>query len=85
MARHFADPPAIRVFAPAGTPTHIVWRGRRAPVRVCNHWKLEYHWWKGKDGAVSREYYKLLTSSGAVLVVYQDLSDGVWYLERILD
>ncbi len=85
MARHFVEPPPIRVVAPQGTPTYVVWRGRREPAHVCNHWRLECHWWKGKEGAVSREYYKLLASSGAVLVIYQDLPGGAWYLERILD
>jgi hypothetical protein len=86
MTRHFASPLPINVTAsPDGVPTHVVWRGRREAVRVCNHWKLECHWWKGGQGEVSRGYYKLLASSGAVLVVYQDRSDGAWYLEKILD
>jgi len=85
MTRRFALPPVINVIASDQEPTLVIWRGRREPVRICNRWKLERDWWKGKENTFEREYYKLLANSGTVLVVYRNLSDGAWHLERILD
>lgn len=85
MARRFIDPPGIGVITDDGGPVRITWRGRRESVRVCNHWRLERSWWKGKESAVERQYYKLITGSGTLLVVYHDLGDGKWYLEKVVD
>jgi len=54
MTRRFALPPVINVIASDQEPTLVIWRGRREPVRICNRWKLERDWWKGKENTFER-------------------------------
>ncbi len=81
MTRSFSAPRPIQVRVDdAGQPHEVVWRGRRERVRVCNLWLSEVGWWNDHP---PRAYYKLLTRSKTVLVVYQE--ETRWYVERILD
>lgn len=53
-------------------------QGAWEPVRtICSQWRLRTRWWM--DPA-HRHYYLLETARGAVLELYQELSDGSWHL-----
>ncbi len=83
IAHHQSSPIFVFVDAAAGSsPAFIIWRGRKESIKVCNHWRVEDAWWKG---GVSREYYKLITRSKMIMVVYRDCLGGGWYIEKILD
>jgi len=64
-----------------GRPTVLRWAGRREPVEVCNHWRIEEAWWRRP---VLRDYYKL-AGQRVLALVYRDGTDGTWHLERLYD
>jgi len=65
------------------TPVSFVWRGRAHRVeRVTRRWRLDRGWWRQRRW---REYFKLTTHTGLLVVVYHDLTDGTWYLQRLYD
>ena len=82
MTRLMREHPAIDAELDAdGRLVAIRWNGRREPVEVCNRWRIEEEWWRRP---VSRDYYKLAGHS-LLALVYRDLVDGSWHLERVYD
>ncbi len=83
MSRIFAESRKVHVISDkSGQPACVVWRGRKEAVRVCNHWRIEDEWWK--EG-ISREYYKVITATNLILVLYYDRLQNAWYAEKIID
>ena len=82
MTRLLGHHPAIDVdLDAAGQPCRLRWAGTNEQVEVCNRWRITEEWWRRP---VSRDYYKL--AGGSLLaLVYRDLVDGSWHLERIYD
>ncbi len=39
-------------------------------------------WWRVR---IWREYFKLTTGTGLLVVIYRDLLSGAWYLQRLYD
>jgi hypothetical protein len=65
------------------TPARLRWEGRIHPVQVvANHWRVDLGWWRLR---VWRDYYKLATTTGLLLIVYHDLVNDKWYLQRVYD
>lgn len=61
----------------------FMWEGRRHRVRrVARRWRVDVEWWRGR---VWRDYYKLLTDTGLLVIVFHDLLDGRWYLQQLFD
>jgi hypothetical protein len=59
------------------------WRGRsHRVVWLAKQWRMDWGWWRLR---VWRDYYKLLTDTGLLVLVYQDLLDGKWYLQQVYD
>ena len=82
MTRLLGHHPRIDVELDAdGRPCRLRWEGGSEPVEVCNQWRVEEAWWRRP---VSRDYYKLVGPQLLVLV-YEDLLDGSWHLERLYD
>jgi hypothetical protein len=64
-------------------PLHFTWCGRRHQVvAVTRSWRVDLEWWQER---IWRAYFKLHTDSGLLVVLYQDLVGGEWYLERLYD
>ena len=80
---------------PAGEPVEI-WGGngraegfywRSQPYRildVCNRWRIHTLWWES-NGALWREYWKVVTDAGLLCLICQDLASGSWSLCRVYD
>jgi hypothetical protein len=82
MTRLIEEHPSVEVEPDAdGRPTVLHWAGRREPVEVCNHWRIEEAWWRRP---LSRDYYKLAGPT-LLALVYRDGTDGTWHLERLYD
>ncbi len=66
-----------------GWPAVLFLAGRQEPVReVCNRWRVREEWWRRE---VYRDYFRLITESGQLCVVYRDLTPQPpsWFMERI--
>jgi hypothetical protein len=64
-------------------PLSFMWRGEVHVVGdVTDRWRIDGEWWRG---GVRREYFKLLTEDGWLVVDYHDKAAGVWHLQRGYD
>ena len=64
-----------------GVPTAFTWHGQVHPVeRIANRWRVDEVWWTAR---VWRDYFKLTTTTGWLVIVYCDLEMGGWYLQRL--
>ena len=65
------------------TPQAVIWRGRQHRVeRVAKRWRVDKQWWLLR---IWREYFKVATQTGYLVVLYRDLQTGDWYLQRWYD
>jgi hypothetical protein len=82
MTRLLGHHPLIGIELDAdGRPRRLGWESGSEEVEVCNQWRVEEDWWRRP---VSRDYYKL-AGRRMLALVYRDLLDGTWHLERIYD
>ena len=82
MTRMLGHHPVINVELDSrGQPARLRWDGGAEQVEVCNRWRIEEAWWRRP---VSRDYYKLV-GRNLLALVYLDLVDGTWHLERVYD
>ena len=82
MTRLLGQLPVIDVeLDELGRPVALRWAGRREPVAVCNHWRIEQDWWRRP---IRRDYYKV-AGSRLLALVFHDAVDGSWHLERLFD
>lgn len=74
----------IRVKADSvGMPLRFRWQGRSHVVEgVARRWRVDAEWWRGR---IWREYFKLYTHSGLLVIIFQDLLSGEWFLQRLYD
>ncbi len=65
------------------TPRQFIWQDRAHPVQaVINRWRVDQAWWGRR---IWREYFKLTTRTGLLVIIYRDLLTGQWYLQRLYD
>jgi len=80
----WTDGELIRVVSNAWqAPCAFTWRGQTHRVHtITKRWRVDVDWWQNR---VWREYFKLSTHSGLLVVVYRDVLTGRWYLQRLYD
>ena len=47
---------------------------------VCEEWVVEDRWWTGTP--LRRRYFELILADGRNAVVFRDMREGRWYLQR---
>lgn len=74
----------IRVEADAWlTPHRFEWQAESHRVQhVAKRWRVDTAWWQGR---IWREYFKLVTTDGLLVILYRDLLGGGWFLQRVYD
>jgi hypothetical protein len=84
MTRLWPDGEPISVLSDAmKTPHAFTWQGRTHRVQeIAKRWRVDVDWWRGR---VWREYFKLTTHTGLLVIVYRDVLTGHWYLQRLYD
>jgi hypothetical protein len=76
--RRLAKPKAVRVKADdTGRPLKI---DKREVDAVRESWLVEDRWWT--DAPLRRRYWEVVTGDGRDLVVFRDLIEGRWYVQR---
>jgi hypothetical protein len=64
-----------------GRPVAVYLSGRRCAVEAVQEtWRIDDEWWRGRP--VSRVYYQLGLMDGRTVVVYEDVTQGRWYVQR---
>jgi hypothetical protein len=64
-----------------GRPAAVWLSGRRYAVEaVLETWRIDDEWWRQRP--VSRVYYQLGLVDGPMVVVYEDVVQGHWYVQR---
>ena len=84
MTRLWPEGSPITVFTD-GTeePNQFSWQGQtHAAQAITKRWRVNLDWWR--EG-VWRDYFKLTTESGLLVVIFHDLQSGQWYLQRLYD
>lgn len=67
-------------FGSQGLPQALIWHDRIHQVRtVYECWRERRRWW---GVLVERDYYRLETISGEVKLIFHDLREGQWLMER---
>ena len=84
MTRLWPEGQLIEVAADAqGRPLTFTWRGRsHRVVEITRRWRVDVEWWRRRRW---RAYYKLRSDSGLLVIIYQDLQEGEWYVQRLYD
>ena len=66
-----------------GTPRSFEWQGRTHPVTgISKCWRVDTGWWRLR---VWREYFKLETDTGLLVIIYRNLLTDDWYFQRLYD
>ena len=84
MTRLWPQGIAVTVFTTqTGTPQLFLWAERsHQVVEISRQWPV--HWLEDEE-PVWRIYYKLRTDTGLLVVIYQDVPTGQWFLQRLYD
>jgi hypothetical protein len=78
-----AGQPIAVVVNSLAEPTSFTWQGRTHSVEtIGRRWRVDMEWWRQR---IWRAYYKLSTETGLLVIIYQDLLSGDWYLQRLYD
>jgi hypothetical protein len=66
---------------PDGDPVAFVWNGHVHGIeKISNRWRINDGWWALQ---LWRDYFEVRTVSGWWAVLYHDLLNDIWYLERL--
>jgi hypothetical protein len=64
-------------------PLQFAWQGgAHQVVDITRRWRVDWGWWQGR---VWRDYFKLRTDTGLLVIIYRDLAAEQWYLQRLYD
>ena len=82
MSRLWEAGKTLDVRADDGAPVALRWKEAWHPVlHIALRWQVDLCWWRVR---VYRDYFKLLAGEAA-LVIYHDLLDDVWAIQRVYD
>jgi len=86
MSRLWPEGEPISVLLNADTqPVRFTWQGRSHRIaQVQQRWSVDADWWRS-EGRVLRGYWAVITTSGLLCVIYQDLAREAWFLAKVYD
>jgi hypothetical protein len=84
MSRFWPDGLPISVTCDAlAAPTAFAWADHRHNVfTILERWRVDEGWWRRR---VWREYFTLTTHTGLLVLIYHDVRDDAWRLQRVYD
>lgn len=74
----------IRVECTAqGEPLVFTWNEQNHTVdMLIRQWRIDQGWWQKR---LWRAYFRLSTHTGLLVILYQDLLTGEWFLQGLYD
>lgn len=83
MTRLYKDARTLDVQTRDDIPIAIQWGSAWHPIQhITLSWQMDVNWWRER---IYRDYYKVLTQKGLILVIYHDLLTDLWAIQRIYD
>ena len=83
MTPFWRDGKPIEVEAAGESPLLFRWKRKRHRVRdVSARWRVHTEWWAEE---VWRDYWEVTTDTGLLCVLYKDLLNERWFLERVYE
>lgn len=65
------------------TPQAFTWDNQTHPVaQIAKRWRYDGGWWQQR---AFRDYFKLTTETGLLVIIFLDWLSGQWYLQRLYD
>ena len=66
-----------------GTPVTFTWNEQTHQVdMLIRQWRIEQGWWQKR---LWLAYFRLSTDTGLLVILYQDLVTGEWFLQGLDD
>lgn len=84
MTRLWPDGTPITVWSnPTNDPTRFRWQQQTHPVAAIHRqWRVNIDWWRQQ---VWRDYFKLTTKTGLLVIIFYDKQGDQWFLQRLYD
>ncbi len=75
--------PVQEVMSEQGVPIRFTWQGHVHPVqKIANVWQIDDSWWQQR---VWQDRFKVITTTGLLLILAHDLLTDEWRLIRVYD
>jgi hypothetical protein len=85
VTRLWPEGEQVEVWASEERPAGFDWQGEPHRILdICNRWRVHTRWWEA-DHAIWREYWKVITGTGLLCLIYRDLWSDGWFLSRVYD
>ena len=85
MTRLWPEGESIEVHSGEHPLTCFLWHWETHRILdICNRWRIHTRWWE-PEHTIWREYLKVVTDTGLLCLIYQDLLSGAWSLCRVYD
>ncbi|MBX3065080.1 MAG: hypothetical protein KF726_19015 [Anaerolineae bacterium] len=66
-----------------GSPIRLRWQGREHPIeQIAKRWRVDDGWWLVR---VLQDHFKVITSTGLLLILTHDLLSDRWTITRLYD
>ena len=63
-------------------PAMIISHGQKAKIiSVDDVWEIVDEWWRAIP--IARRYYRVVVERGAIVTIFHDLINGIWYEQRV--
>lgn len=84
MTRLWPDGTPITVWSnPTNELTHFRWQRQTHPIAAIHkQWRVHTDWWRQQ---VWRDYFKLTTQTGLLVIIFYDKQSDQWFLQRLYD
>jgi hypothetical protein len=61
----------------------LSWHAHHHPIAaILDRWRVDESWWRRR---IWREYFTLTTHTGLLVLIYHDVRDDTWWLQRVYD
>ena len=68
---------------PDEIPDHFSWHQSEHRIEeILEIWRIDIDWWRTQKW---RTYFRLITNTGLLVIIYQDLVNEKWFLQRLYD
>lgn len=83
MSRLWHKPAKIVVILSQDIPYCFIWQSKQHQILlIAQQWRFDVGWWRVR---LWRDYYRVTTDTGLLVLIYHNLLSDTWFLERLYD